>query len=76
MPLDMGSVNNTLSKASGSIEGQIKSELDAAQGGELNETQLMNLQIKMSKWTLITSLQSNVIKALSDGMKSTIQNVH
>jgi len=36
---------------------------------------LQDVAFKMQKWTLATNMQSNVVKSLSEGMKSIIQNV-
>lgn len=75
MAFDMGSVNNTLNSTVNNLEGQLRQQMSAAQGGDLSQPEMMNLQFQMSKWQLVTNMQSNIMKTLSDAVKGTIQNM-
>ena len=75
MPFDMGSINTALSSTVGSIEGKLQSDMSATQGGDLSQGQMIQLQYELNKWQMVTSLQSNIMKTLSDGVKGTIQNM-
>ena len=73
MALDMNSVNQRLSAAAGTVENQVRAQVES--GEELNDQQLIGLQMEMSRWTLITQLQSNMMKTISDSMKNTVSNI-
>jgi hypothetical protein len=75
MSFDMGSVNTALNSTVGSLEGKLRTNLSAAQGGDLSQPEMMNLQFELSKWQLVTNLQSNIMKTLSEAVKGTIQNM-
>ena len=75
MGFDMGSVNNALNSTVGSLESNLRSNLNASKNGDLSQQDMMNLQFQLSKWQLVTNLQSNVMKTLSDAVKGTIQNL-
>ena len=71
----MTSIHNSLNSTAGSIGGQIASKLNASQGKDMSDTELLDLQHEMNRWSMITSLQSNIMKTMADGMKSTISNM-
>ncbi|HVJ69775.1 MAG TPA: EscF/YscF/HrpA family type III secretion system needle major subunit [Caulifigura sp.] len=75
MAFDMGSVNNTLNSTVGNLEGKLRTQLQASQGGDLSQPEMMDLQFQLSKWQLVTNLQSNIMKTLSEAVKGTIQNM-
>jgi type III secretion apparatus needle protein len=75
MGFDMGSVNTALNSTVGSLESNLRSNLNASKTGDLSQQDMMNLQFQLSKWQLVTNLQSNVMKTLSDAVKGTIQNL-
>lgn len=75
MGFDMSSVNTALNSTVGNLEGKLRTDLNASQNGDLSQTDMMNLQFELSKWQLVTNLQSNVMKTLSDAVKGTIQNM-
>ena len=71
MGLDMASVNSTLSASAGALESEIKSGLSE----DMDDQQLLEKQMQVSKWTLITNLQSNIMKTISESMKNTVSNI-
>ena len=75
MGFDLASLNSQLGSASSSIEAQLQSTTAGLQGKDISQTDMLNLQFQMNKWQLVTSLQSNMVKTISDGIKSTIQNL-
>lgn len=75
MGFNMGGVNQALNSTVGNIENRLRSDLSAAQGGDLSQQDMMKLQFELSKWQLVTNLQSNIMKTLSEGIKGTIQNM-
>ncbi len=75
MGFDMGSVNNALNSSVGNLESKLRQNMQAAQGGDLSQQDMMNLQFELSKWQLVTNLQSNIMKTLSEAVKGTIQNM-
>ena len=75
MAFDLNSIHNSLNSAASNIGGKIATQLNASQGKDLTDTELLDLQHQMNRWSMITSLQSNIMKTMADGMKSTIQNM-
>jgi len=75
MPFDMGSVNNALNSTVGSIESKLQQNIAASQGGDLSQGEMIQLQYELGKWQMVTNLQSNIMKTLSEGIKGTIQNM-
>ncbi len=54
-------------------EADLTSKMQSADPNDMK--QMLDLQHSMQKWTLATNLQTNAMKTLSDGIKSTIQNI-
>jgi len=62
-------VANVVSSAQTSLQNRISS-LDA---DSASPTDLLLLQQEVSKWTMMTEIQSTLVKELSDAMKGIIQ---
>jgi len=72
-------INDKMQKGVDQAEKQLEAALavldDPKASADQKSKALQDVAIKMQKWTLATNMQSNTIKALSEGMKSIIQNV-
>lgn len=69
-------VNSVFNKFQAAVDNVDVSSLTKDYGEDGPSTQdLMNMQKAMQDWSLATSTQSNVLKALGEGMKSTIGNI-
>ena len=75
MGFDLGSVNTALNSAVASIGGEITSKMNIAQGRDMTEVEMMDMQYSLNRWSIITQMQSNVMKTMADGMKGIIQNM-
>ena len=75
MGFDMTSVNNALGAAVNATGGDITSKLQSAQGGQMSEIEMLELQHSLNRWSIMINLQSNVMKTWSDALKSVVQNL-
>jgi type III secretion protein F len=75
MGLDISSVNNTLSAGVGRTGKDLRSKLEAAQGKDLSDTEMIDLQMDVQNWTLMVNMQSNIMKTMGDAMKNTVANL-
>jgi len=71
--INLDQMNNSLTTMTDKREKDLSSKLDKADPSDMKE--MLSLQQDMQKWTLATNLQTNAMKTLSDGIKSTIQNI-
>jgi len=71
--VNLETANNQLTKMVTTRESDLSSKIQSADPNDMK--QMLDLQHSMQKWTLATNLQSNAMKTMSDGIKSTIQNV-
>lgn len=74
MAFDLNSVNSTLTQASDATEAALEAKMPAS-GEDLDQADLIALQYEFSKWQMMTSLQSNIMKTMTDSMKNTISNM-
>ena len=72
--LDMDTVYQVLNVSVVQAENQVQAAL-AAYNAEPTEPHLIALQLALQKWQIATSVESNVLKTLSTGIQSTIQNL-
>ena len=75
MAFDIGSVSNALSSAISAAGGKIQSEMSSMDPNNISHQDMIKMQMEVSKWQMMTSIQSNVMKTLADGIKSTIANL-
>lgn len=65
-------INNSVANAVRSKESQLLDQI-----GKLGEapttTDLLNLQQQIQQWTMMTQIQSTLVKEISDAMKGVIQ---
>jgi len=71
--INLDQMNNSLTTMTDKREKDLSSKLDKADPSDMKE--MLSLQQDMQKLTLATNLQTNAMKTLSDGIKSTIQNI-
>lgn len=75
MGLDITSVNNTLGAGLARIGGDLRSKIGEAQGKDLTEEQMLDLQMDVNSWSMMVNLQSNIMKTMADTMKNTVSNL-
>jgi type III secretion protein F len=54
-------------------EAAIKAKFDQTRGTEVSTTTMLELQSMTQKWSLMTQIQSTLIKEVSDAMKGVVQ---
>lgn len=55
------------------FENQIKAKFDQTRGADVSTTTMLELQSMTQKWSLLTQIQSTLIKEVSDAMKGVVQ---
>lgn len=80
LPGDMSLSGQEMAKIRGGALNMaaVFDKLDQIQGTESDPTNpddILKMQQMMQKWTIATQLQSNTLKTMGDGIKSTIQNI-
>mgnify|MGYP006185614185 CR=1 FL=1 len=55
------------------FENQIKAKFDQTRGTDVSTTTMLELQSMTQKWSLLTQIQSTLIKEVSDAMKGVVQ---
>jgi hypothetical protein len=73
--LDVNSVNNAFTSTSTQFENDLSGRIQALQGKDATNAELINMQFELSRWQLATNLHSNVLRTMSEGIRSTIQNL-
>jgi type III secretion protein F len=64
-------ITDTIGKKADSLSQEL-STLNA-QGDKTSTTDLMKIQQKMQEWSLVTQLQSTMIKEVGDALKGIVQ---
>jgi type III secretion apparatus needle protein len=75
MGLDISSVNQTLGQGLQRVGSDLRSKISAAQGQDLSEEQMLDLQFDVNAWSMMVNLQSNIMKTMADTMKNTVSNL-
>ncbi len=73
MSLNMDAIFSKLGEATQNVEDDIASHMETMDSS--NTTDVLKLQQMMQKWTIATQVQSNTVKTIGDGIKSTVQNI-
>jgi type III secretion protein F len=73
MALNMDDVFQKLGEATESVENEITDLLENMDTS--NTKQVLELQQYMQKWSITIQTQSNTVKVIGDGIKSTVQNI-
>ncbi len=71
--LSIDYITNIGLNAVDSYETQIKAKFDQASGADVSTTTMLELQSMTQKWSLMTQVQSTLIKEVSDAMKGVVQ---
>ncbi len=71
-PISFEYVNNTLLTALDNREQRLRVAIDDS-GRDPSTAKLLALQQEIQMWTMLTTLQSTVIKEIADASKSVIQ---
>lgn len=66
-------INSSVASAVNSAEATLKTKVASLDPTNASPTELLLLQQDVSKWTLMTQIQSTLVKELSDTMKGIIQ---
>ncbi len=66
-------INTTVASAVNSSESTLKTRVANLDPASASPTELLLLQQEVSKWTMMTQIQSTLVKELSDTMKGIIQ---
>ena len=75
MAFDLDGVNRALGATVGTLGSQIQSKMGALQGAEMSELDMIDLQHSLNKWSMMVNMQTNILKTMSDGMKSIVTNM-
>lgn len=71
--LNFDYIGNTVANAVQSAETSLRARVTSMDPVTVSPTELLLLQQEVAKWTLMTEIQSTLIKTLSDSMKGIIQ---
>lgn len=66
-------INSTVAAAVKARETELQTRVASLNGESTSPTDLLLLQQEVSKWTLMTQIQSTLVKEISDAMKGIIQ---
>lgn len=73
MAVNLNTANDQMTSMVTAREDQLTQQLANANPDDMRS--MLEMQHSMQKWTLATNMQSNTMKTLADGIKSTIQNL-
>jgi type III secretion protein F len=65
-------INNSVASVVQSREVDLKGQISKL-GANPSTTDLLNLQQQIQQWTMVTQIQSTLVKEISDAMKGVIQ---
>ena len=66
-------INTSISNVVRSAESSLQNKISVLDADSVSATDLLLLQQEISKWTIMTEIQSTLVKDLSDAMKGIIQ---
>ncbi len=66
-------INTTVGTVVTNAEQALKTRAAALNSANVSQTELLMLQQEVSKWSLMTQIQSTLVKEVSDAMKGIIQ---
>lgn len=72
MPLTFDFINSTLQTYTQSREAELQTQISSL-GSNPSTADLLAMQQKLQSWTMMTQLQSTVVKELADALKGIIQ---
>ena len=65
-------INNSVASVVQSREADLKGQISKL-GANPSTADLLNLQQQIQQWTMVTQIQSTLVKEISDAMKGVIQ---
>ena len=72
--LTFNDIASSMGKASASVETSLRNKITSIQNSEnVTSADMLSLQADMQQWTMMTQIQSTVVKELGDTMKGVIQ---
>jgi type III secretion protein F len=71
--LNFDYINTTVATAVQNAETSLKAKVASLDTANTSATDLLMLQQEVSKWTIMTQIQSTLVKEVSDAMKGIIQ---
>lgn len=72
--LTFNDISSSMGKASASVESSLRNKITSIQNSEnVTSADMLSLQADMQQWTMMTQIQSTVVKELGDTMKGVIQ---
>ena len=74
MAFDIGSVFSSLNTAVGAAGNRLQAQMEGMDPDNITQQDMIMMQAEVSKWQMMSSIQTNIMKALTDGIKGTIQN--
>lgn len=73
MALSFDGINTTVASAVSASEARLQARVAGMDPANVSPTDLLLLQQDLSKWSMMTQVQSTLVKELSDTMKGIIQ---
>lgn len=73
--LNFTDMNTRLQEAVNGVEERFEADLEAFDPATASSADMISLQVGMQKWSLATQLQTNTLKTVGDGLKSTVSNI-
>lgn len=72
--LTFNDISSSMGKASASVETSLRNKITSIQNSDnVTSADMLSLQADMQQWTMLTQIQSTVVKELGDTMKGVIQ---
>lgn len=71
--LNFDYIGTTVASAVQASETSLKARIAALDPVNASPTELLLLQQEISKWTVMTEIQSTLVKTISDAMKGIVQ---
>ena len=72
--LTFNDISSSMGKASASVETSLRNKITSIQNSEnVTSADMLSLQADMQQWTMMTQIQSTVVKELGDTIKGVIQ---
>lgn len=71
--MNFSNINNAVLNAVRSKETALKSTIEGMSNGEPTTLDLLMMQQEVQQWTMMTQIQSTLVKEVADAMKGVIQ---
>lgn len=71
--MNFNNINNAVLNAVRSKENALRSTIESMSTGEPTTIDLLMMQQEVQQWTMMTQIQSTLVKEVADAMKGVIQ---